>query len=423
MARIIHVCPRYLPARGGSELFFAKLSEHLVTLGHALSVWTTDALTVRAFTRPSGRAQVPDFETVNGVEVRRFPVRHLPAQRLVRTAGHYLPFGTRWKCDTLRWTPWVPSLTREAARHRGTVDLVHVSGLPYSSVLYAGVRLADRTAARLIVSPFTHVAPPGPRGDRMRRAYLSPLNLGLIARADKVFVQTALEHRVLAEAGISPDRLVTIGLGVDPQDCTGGSRVRGRRTWGVPPDAVVVGHLANKSWDKGTIDLLDAAERLWDRGSPFMLVLAGSEMPSFSERWARVRFRERIVNLGELSDDERRDFFAAIDVFVLPSYVESFGLTPLEAALNHVAIVAYDHGGPGQLFAHQSDALLAPAGDTKSLSHLIDTLVTDQANRMRLAQAAAEVPRRLSWQKVLQNVAAEYQLLLQPKPLGMPTVA
>ena len=90
MAHIVHVCPRYLPAHGGVELFFRKLSEELVRLGHTVSVWTTDAPTVEAFTSVPER-RLPPTDIINGVVVRRFPVRYLPAQRYVRTAAHVLP--------------------------------------------------------------------------------------------------------------------------------------------------------------------------------------------------------------------------------------------------------------------------------------------------------------------------------------------
>jgi glycosyltransferase involved in cell wall biosynthesis len=413
MARIVHVCPRYWPAHGGVELFFAKISEALARRGDSVSVWTTDAATVQDFTSPTTARLSPGPELVHDVEVRRFAVRHVPAQRYLRTAAHCLPFGTRWKCDTLRWTPWVPSLTRAATRHAGQVDLVHVGGMPYSSVLFAGVRLAERTGARLVISPFTHVPAPGLAGARMQRAYLSPLNVRLLLRADRVFAQTELERQMLAGAGVPASRQAIVGLGVDPQETSGGSRDRARRVWRADDHAIVVGHLANKSWDKGTVDLLDAAEQLWENGASFALVLAGPEMPGFTRRWAHARFPERVVNLGELTDGERRDFFAAIDVFALPSYVESFGLAPLEAALNGAAVVAYDHGGPGQIFRHQETALLAPAGNIEMLARSIELLTTSASDRLRLGQAACRVARGYSWKRALDVVLDEYDALLQ----------
>ena len=412
MAHIVHVCPRYFPAHGGVELFFRKLSEELVRQGHTVSVWTTDAATVEAFTSvPEHR--LPPQDIVNGVVVRRFPVRYLPAQRYLRTAAHVLPFGTRWKCDTLRWTPWIPSLTSEATRRPPQVDLVHAAGLPYSSLIFAGVRLAERAGAALVLSPFTHVAPPGPAGARMSRAYLSPLNLRLLSRADRVFVQTNLERSTLVSAGIAASRLDVVGLGVDAAECTGGHRRRFREAHRLSDDQVVIGHLANKSWDKGTVDLLDAAERAWSRGTRFALVLAGTEMPSFTRRWETCRFREHVVNLGTLSDEERRDFYSAIDIFALPSYVESFGISPLEAALNGAAVIAYDHGGPGQIFKDSDSARLIPVGDIEQLAEGLGALTCDAAERKRLAAAGAEVARTHSWQQVFDRALGAYDSLLR----------
>ncbi len=278
----------------------------------------------------------------------------------------------------------------------GQVDLVHAAGLPYSSLLFAGVRLAERTGARLVMSPFTHVAPPGPAGARhtARLSFAAQRALALDALTGSSCRQSA-SARCLPRRAWRPSAQTIVGLGVEPSECTGGSRERGRRAWKVADGAVVVGHLANKSWDKGTVDLLDAAERLWDKGVSFVLVLAGSEMRSFSRRWARVRFPERVVNLGELSDEERRDFFAAIDVFALPSYVESFGVTSLEAALNGAAVVAYDHGGPGEIFRDGDSALLAPVGNVDLLAQLIERSVTNASGRARLGAAACRSGERI----------------------------
>jgi glycosyltransferase involved in cell wall biosynthesis len=411
MARIVHVCPMYYPARGGVEQFFLRLSEHLVTLGHDVAVWTTDARVVRGFTSPAEPRFPAADERLNGVRVRRFPVRHLPAQRVVRTAAHVLPFGERWKCDTLRWTPWVPSMTRAAGRPDPPPDLVHAAGLPYSSLLFAGVRLAERSAAPLIISPFTHVPPPG---GRLNRAYLSPLNLGLMSRADRLFVQTELESRTLSAAGLIDPPKTIVGLGVDPGECVGGNRQRFREAHKLKDDVVLVGHLGNKSRDKGTIDLIEASERLWRRNVPFVLVLAGSEMPAFTRRLAQARFSDRIVNLGQLSDDERKDFFAAIDVFALPSYVESFGLSPLEAALNGVPVVAYALGGPAAIFSDDVDALLPPPGELDTLAAALERLILERPERRRLGERGAAVAGTYSWSRALDRATEAYEALLRP---------
>src|SRR5262249_9785747 len=146
-------------------------------------------------------------------------------------------------------------------------------------------------------------------------------------------------------AGLSPERLVQQGMGVDPTDCTGGDGEAARRGGGVAENAIVVGHLANQSREKGTVDLLEAASRAWAKGAEFILVLAGPEMPNFRSAWPRFRDERRIRLLGVLDERQKRNFFAALDVFALPSRVESFGLVLLEAWANGVPNIAYRAGG------------------------------------------------------------------------------
>jgi glycosyltransferase involved in cell wall biosynthesis len=205
------------------------------------------------------------------------------------------------------------------------------------------------------------------------------------------------------------------GVGVDPAECLGGDRQRGRARWQLGAHDIVIGHLANKSWDKGTVDLLDAADALWARGATFRLILAGQEMPSFTRRWQRVTDRDRIVNLPRLDDDEKRDFYASIDLFALPSYVESFGISPLEAALNGVPTVAYAMGGIRELWRDGENAALAEPGSLRELQGKLLLLVSSDTERRRLGRAAADVGARHTWSDAIGRVLVAYDHLTRPE--------
>jgi len=83
---------------------------------------------------------------------------------------------------------------------------------------------------------------------------------------------------------------------------------------GVGREDVVVGHLANNSREKGTVDLLMAAEGAWRSGGRFHVVLAGPEMPNFQRFWTTYGPAGRVRRLGVLDDKGKRDFFAGLDV-------------------------------------------------------------------------------------------------------------
>ncbi len=408
MARLIHICPRYRPAIGGVELVFEHLCRHYAAAGHEVEVWTTDALTVRGLTRRGEPTAPASTDVLDGVRVRRFVPRCWPLQRVARTLAHALPGSTRWQATTCRWSPWVPGLDRACDSESGTVDVVHAAALPYSTLLHAATRLARRTGARLLISPFTHVPAPGDAGASMRRAYLSRLNVDLMASADVVCVQTVSEGTRLVAAGVPAARIRLTGVGVDIARVAGGDRDRQRGAWGIGPDAVVIGHLANKSRDKGTPDLLRVMPAVWARHPDVRVVLAGPAMASYGAHVAREPLDPRVTDLGMLGDAGVRDFMAAIDVFALPSRVESFGLAAMEAAATGSAVVAYAHGGPAELWRDGVDARLVPAGDLDALSTALAAVCGDATLRNALASAGAALADAQTWTRVFERAEDAY---------------
>jgi glycosyltransferase involved in cell wall biosynthesis len=222
-------------------------------------------------------------------------------------------------------------------------------------------------------------------------------------------VQTELERTAVRELGVAEEKIVLQGLGVDADECTGGDRRRARQGWGIGPEEVVLGHLANLSEEKGSVDLLRAAERAWREGHHFRLALAGPEMPNFTRFWDSYLVQERVRRLGVLSVAQKRDFFAGIDGFVLPSRSDSFGLVLLEAWANGVPNIAYRAGGPAEIIRHGQDGFLAACGDLEELAGALVRLASNGEERRRLGNAGRErTAREFRWEDKLAVVTATY---------------
>jgi glycosyltransferase involved in cell wall biosynthesis len=424
--RILHISPRYAPAPGGVETFFAKASSGLAGKGHEVDVWTTDAATVDGFAgggprRAAGPREGRDGRlgaVEGGVRVRRFRVARVPARRAVLTAAHLLPFGRGWRSALQRWSPALPGLW--AAVRRGgegdRLDVVHAAGLPYSVFLWAGWRVARSAGARLVMSPFVHVGNTGDRRDRTAARYLSALNVSLLREADLVFAQTDGERERLVASGVEAGRVQVLGMAVDSADVTGGSRSRGRGRWSIGQGAFLVGQLANKSREKGTLDLLEAVDALNAAGEPVHVLLAGPDMPTFRRNGARYTGAPWLTVAGVLSDEERRDFYASIDAFALPSLVDSYGIVLLEAAANGVPAVAYRVGGPAEVLSHERTGLLVPPGDVAALRRALARLAADDSLRVSLGEAARIEVSGRPWARVVDALEAAYRVLVDAGP-------
>lgn len=294
---------------------------------------------------------------------------------------------------------------RDAGSYDGPLDAVHATAFPYSFPIACGLRLARRRGVPFLLTPFLHIGDPHDPYDRTRRQYTKPHLQWLLAQADRVFVQTRLEGDVAVSLGVPGEKIVLQGLGVEPGECTGGNRTAVRAGWGVEPGEVVIGHLANNSVEKGTVDLLRAAELVCARGERFRVVLAGPEMPNFRAFWSTFKPKELVTCLGVLSDPAKRDFFTGIDAFALPSRSDSFGLVLLEAWANGKPNLVYRAGGPAELVRNGIDGLQAACGDVCELAAQLGRLVTNSELRLQLGAAGhLRIASEFRWEDKLELV-------------------
>jgi glycosyltransferase involved in cell wall biosynthesis len=402
--RVAHFVQRYPPAVGGSEAYFARLADYLTANGDMVTVFTSSAVGLTDMWRGSRKAT----EAADGaVTVHRFPPIAFPGRRYLLKAASLLPF-LKWQALTAPCNPVCPAMWAAAGRFDGPLDAVHATAFPYSFPIACGLRLARRRGVPFLLTPFLHTGDPDDPHDPTRRQYTTPHLRWLLRQADRVFVQTRLEGAAVLGCSVPAERVVLQGLGVDADECTGGDRTAARQAWGVGFGELVVGHLANASVEKGTVDLLDAAARVWATGKEFRLVLAGPEMPNFRAAWDRFPHQDRVTRLGVLTDAAKRDFFAGIDAFALPSRSDSFGLVLLEAWANGKPNLVYRAGGPAELVRDDTDGLQARCGDVAGLADQLRRLVRDPGLGIQLGEAGrVRVGREFRWADKLEVVRGE----------------
>jgi glycosyltransferase involved in cell wall biosynthesis len=407
--RVAHFVHRYPPALGGAEVYFARLSRWLAASGDEVTVFTSDAVDLEAMRSPIGRRMPAGTTREDGVEVRRYGLWRMHGRRWLLKPLSLWPHRA-WQALTLPCNPISLRMWADAGRGGERFDVVHATAFPYAFPIACARRLAQRWGSPFMLTPFLHLGDPDDPADRTRREYTQPALMELARSADRIFVQTEGERLALIEHGLSPARLILQGMGLDRESCTGGDREQTRAAWGAAADDVVIGHLANNSREKGSVDLLIAAERAWRQGGRFHLVLAGPEMPSFQRFWSGYGEISRVRRLGVLDEKQKRDFFAGIDVFTLPSRSDSFGIVLLEAWANGATNIGYRAGGVAWVIRHEQDGLLVKCGDVDALASALMRLAADGALRRSLGEAGRERTRtEFDWEEKLRLVGRVYR--------------
>src|SRR5262249_5297688 len=113
-----------------------------------------------------------------------------------------------------------------------------------------------------------------------------------------------------------------------------------RAQWGVGPNEPVIGFVGRFVRDKGIVELVDAFDRVLAKRPDAWLLLVGdyeSGDPVPPEYVRRIAEHPRIIRPGYIF--ELLPYYAAMNVFVLPTYREGFPVVPLEAASSGLPIV------------------------------------------------------------------------------------
>jgi glycosyltransferase involved in cell wall biosynthesis len=168
--------------------------------------------------------------------------------------------------------------------------------------------------------------------------------------------------------------------------------------------------------EKGVLDLLAAMPRVL-RAVPearFVVAgrgIAGGETPESIRALATRLGVERALRLpGWVDGPAKRALLREADLFVLPSYIEALPVGLLEAMACGVPVVAARVGGIPDVVDDGVHGLLVEPGDPAALAGAMIALLTDDALRERLQQAAhRHVEARYSTRAVLAELAALYR--------------
>ena len=319
---------------GGGERHFIDLTNGLVRSGHELFVAATPDSPI-----------LPELHNVPKKNVLRLPFRK--------------PFdlASAWKA-------------RAFAREHG-VEIIHAHmarDYPFAAVA------AGKAGPRLILT--RHVLFPMGKLHRLTRSR--------VARV--IAVSEAVARRLREQQIFNEDLILLVRNGIDFSKYKFSEE---RNESGV----LRVGMLGELSPVKGQVDFVRAASIVAAKRDDVQFIIAGRDH-SADGNYGR-ELRQLIGSLG-LNDRiqllettvDVNEFLSQLDVFVSASRSEAFGLAIVEAMAAGVAVVATASDGASEIISDGQTGRLVPVGDVDALAERISELLTDRAQRKRLAASA-----------------------------------
>jgi glycosyltransferase involved in cell wall biosynthesis len=298
----------------------------------------------------------------------------------------------------------------------GRFDILH-SHL-FRADIYAGLAVARLGERRPLLVSTRH------NDDRF---FLNPfvglVHYGVSARQDLIIAISDHIARFTVSRGVRhPERVRRVYHGLEPPVTQAlereGQHIR--QELGIGPDAFLVGNVGRLALQKGQRHLIAAMPLLLERVPRARAIIAGGgDLEDYLRGLASdMGVAERVHVLGPRKDVPA--LMHAVDVFVMPSIWEGFGLVLLEAMAAGRPIVASRVATIPEVVADGETGLLVPAGDPLALADALAQLAEDPDRAARMGEAGRErLRRQFSVEKMVGDTELLYRELLDERALGV----
>ncbi|MBV6645372.1 MAG: glycosyltransferase family 4 protein [Cyclobacteriaceae bacterium] len=219
-------------------------------------------------------------------------------------------------------------------------------------------------------------------------------------KADKIItVSSSVRNLLVQQYGVEAQKIIVVPNGISTQETKVSQHQDGKKRIGF------VGRLVNQ---KGPSFFLDMARELLNRQDNIEFVMAGDGhlLSSLKERAKGINLYDKINFAGFLDHQKTVDLIASLDLLVVPSISEPFGLVVLEAISNNTLAVVSKGAGIAEYVPSLPQC---DYWDTFNYSRLIESLLFDNETREKILKTSQEQASKLTWESAARVVEKVYK--------------
>lgn len=212
----------------------------------------------------------------------------------------------------------------------------------------------------------------------------------------------AMKKDVLECTRVPEGKIKVVPLGIDVRQFNPKEfkKAESRRHFELPRKSCIVGVLGRLDKLKGQHVLLQAIPEILKRRPDAYFLIAGDETAGASGYKEYLKELCRTLNIGRsvkflpFMEDVPR-LMVALDVFVLPSFSETYGLVVLEAMAMQIPVIATEAGGVPELVKHGKTGMLIKPNDVVAITRALQRILGNEKLRNSFGRAArADVLKR-----------------------------
>lgn len=392
--KILHVVPSYVPAYryGGPIKATHELCRALVKKGIEIMVYTTNADWEKNLDVP-----LNEQIDIEGVKVTYFPLGF-----------------PRFYC-------YSADLAKAVLENIPKFNIVHIhSVFLYPTFITAA--FCRKYNVPYIINPCGAL---DPDKLKMRSQFKKWVSIKLIEErnikyASAIHLLSAYEKEKFLSLGLKSKSVIVIPCGIDIQEYTDYSTPYSLKTkYPQLKDKKIILFLGRISFKKGLDLLIPAMKKIIAQRKDVFLVIAGADERGYLTKAQALcklcGVKENTIFTGMLLGEDKLGAFFDSDIFVLPSYGDSFGVAVLEAMAAKLAVVITNRVGLAPDIQEYQAGMVTNCNSDKIAEAALSLLNNENLRKKMGENGKRLVEERFRWDKLADKMIEIYREILNAK--------
>jgi phosphatidylinositol alpha 1,6-mannosyltransferase len=177
-----------------------------------------------------------------------------------------------------------------------------------------------------------------------------------------------------------------------------------RRSVGIADDELVVSFVSRLVWEKELRTYIESVRSL-QKEFPKVRAMVVGDGPAMKEA---QKLLPNGIFTGFCSGDDLARAYASSDIFLFPSFTETFGNVTLEAMSSGLPCLVADAIGSRSLVIDGQNGFLAKAGDLSDFITKLRILIEDASLREQMAQQSRVLAMNYQWSFINHALVEDY---------------
>ncbi|MCX6766775.1 MAG: glycosyltransferase [Candidatus Moranbacteria bacterium] len=213
-------------------------------------------------------------------------------------------------------------------------------------------------------------------------------------KCDAVIVPTPSVGEIVKKWGVTNKNIIAIPTGVEEKQFATPDRESVREKYNINSDEILLFVMTRLTEEKNMEFLVDAVLDILKKNNnaKFMICGDGNIKENLIRKVAEAGLADKVIFIGIVSDSEKKNYYAAGDIFVYASKSETQGMVLTEAMYSQLPIVAVRAIGVCDVVEDGKTGFLV-SEDKKEFANAAQKLIDDENMRKNFGEEAGRMAR------------------------------